>query len=384
MESVIRIASNRAGNVSLYFWLTGGLLAFALVGGVNYLLGSFGFVLLRATNRFSIVLAAIALLFLAKKLSLITLTPLRFACVAGVVAIGVWDQLPAWPHWEESRRADGARDFLADKKIFAQLEAELSAEAMVFQLPVKAFPETHVVHEMGDYEHFRPYLHTDSLRFSYGTIRGRGDADWQAEVAGFPATEMIAALESYGFSAVLINRRAYTDNATELESSLIAAGLPIVLNDGSFIAFKLQPAAEPIFPPVAADFVLEFGSGFYEPESEDGEYWVWSQSRSTLHIQPAYRPRALRDSVPENELQFFIQSAFESSEVTMKNGPDEPVTLLPAVRRSAPAAVRIPRGGRTLHLEMNPEPVFDGDELRELSFRILNPRISRVERVDQE
>ena len=50
--------------------------------------------------------------------------------------------------------------------------------AMVFQLPVMAFPEVAPAHNLGDYEHFRPYLATRALRFSYGMLKGRSRHRW--------------------------------------------------------------------------------------------------------------------------------------------------------------------------------------------------------------
>ena len=70
---------------------------------------------------------------------------------------------------------------------------------------------------MADYEPFRPYLHTTSLRYSYGTNKGRvrrglaGSGDRLAS-----AGACCAALEAAGFGAVIVNRKGYEDRRDEV------------------------------------------------------------------------------------------------------------------------------------------------------------------------
>jgi phosphoglycerol transferase len=120
---------------------------------------------------------------------------------------------------------------------------------MVFQLPVMAFPESPRIHNMRDYEHLRLFLHTTSLRYSYGQVKGRTDANWQRDVAALPRPDMVAALERYGFAALLINRNAYEDRAGELAGDLAAVGLPVLVDLGDFVVFRLTPPDAPELPP---------------------------------------------------------------------------------------------------------------------------------------
>ena len=74
---------------------------------------------------------------------------------------------------------------------------------------------------MQDYEHFRPFLWTRTLRFSYGTDKGREREGWQRHVwERLMPKEMVAYLEGHGFDAIMINRRGFADNARSLESGL--------------------------------------------------------------------------------------------------------------------------------------------------------------------
>jgi phosphoglycerol transferase len=95
------------------------------------------------------------------------------------------------------------------------------------------------VGDMEDYEHLRPVLHTDSLRISYGAVKGRGDTDWQKQCAGNQPLEMVRELQRRGFSAILINRKAYPDKAEDLRRQLEKVPLKTLTKNDDFMVFEL-------------------------------------------------------------------------------------------------------------------------------------------------
>jgi hypothetical protein len=119
---------------------------------------------------------------------------------------------------------------------------------MVFQLPVMPFPESPPIVSMADYEHFRPYLHTSSLKYSYGTTKGRGDNSWQDNVSGLPPQELAAQLEAAGFGAVIVNRKGYEDRGMGLTQGFLSAGKKVLADSSDMIAFALRPAPNPVLP----------------------------------------------------------------------------------------------------------------------------------------
>src|SRR6185369_8057379 len=143
-----------------------------------------------------------------------------------------------------------------------------------FQLPVHPYPEAGEVNEMGDYDHFRPWLWTTTMRFSYGTMKGRGDADWQAEVAKQSPEKMLEDLNRYGFAAVLVNRAGYKDHGSGMRGELERLGYQKFIEQPSYIGFKLRPAASPELPFVAP-YAAAFGKGFYGPEIDGNDRWHW-------------------------------------------------------------------------------------------------------------
>lgn len=240
---VILISARKYEAISPFFWLSAGVILFSVAGGVNYLLGSFGFVLLRAANRSSIMLACMALYFLCEHGPSKIGKGWKIFLAALLVAVGIWDQLPRYPKWEEDVRQRAWKDYERDREFFPTLEAALPKGAMVFEFPVKDYPEMGPIREMGDYEHFRPILHTQDLRVSYGTIKGRGDTDWQKALAGKAPAEIVSDLENKGFSAILINRKAYEDLGKILESELLANGAVSLMGNQDFAVLRLQQKA---------------------------------------------------------------------------------------------------------------------------------------------
>jgi len=238
----------REGAIPVHFWQALWVLGFSIVDGGNAVLGVLGFQVFRGTNRYSIVLLALALLFLARFLT--RTVPRRWSVGVAVVLLGfgLWDQTPR--NFPLRDAPVVAHRIEADRAFTAQLEQALPPGAMVFQLPVSAFPEHPPIERMADYEHFRPFLFSKNLRFSYGGTKGRPREAWQAQVEQLPPAEMIAQLEQYGFAAIYIDRNGYADNGTALIADLTKAGATPLEDGGEngMVALRITPSASPILP----------------------------------------------------------------------------------------------------------------------------------------
>lgn len=225
------------------FWFALTVFCFAVVGGLNYLLGAFGFQFLRASNRYSIFLAAIGLLYLAILLTKLKARPILLIgiCIP-ILALGIYDQVPKIPDWLRAQRRQAVERFVLDREFFPEMEKRLPPGTMVFQFPAHGFPEMGPVLAMGDYEHFRPYLHTNNLRFSYGGVKGRKGFQWQEALDENAPAEILSQLQDRGFVNVLINRRAYPDQGEELKSRLIGAGMRELMGNRDFILLEIHSA----------------------------------------------------------------------------------------------------------------------------------------------
>jgi phosphoglycerol transferase len=135
-------------------------------------------------------------------------------------------------------------EFSNDREFVQRIEAAVPSNAMVYQLPYVGFPESAPVQRMYDYDHFRAYLNSHTVRWSYGAMRGRAADKWQKAVAALPVPEFLECLRDAGFNGVYVNRQGYADNAAKLERDLKEdLGEPVVSRDRRLAFFALPQAA---------------------------------------------------------------------------------------------------------------------------------------------
>jgi phosphoglycerol transferase len=196
------------------------------------------------------------------------------AIAAATLAVALWDQVPPAPTRGEVRKIH--QQVVSDGKVTSALEAKLPARAMIFELPVADYPEVPPIGAMQDYEHFRPYLQSRSLRFSYGSHNGRARENWQREAIELGTANLVRTLERSGFAAVLINKKAYADRAASLLTELRSAGRSEMLVDSEdFVSISLHPDSDPVLPP-------EFDQHWYGPEGNVTEQWRWSSGDAKI------------------------------------------------------------------------------------------------------
>jgi len=355
--ALYRILQGKLQFIPVHAWQILWVLMFSLVGGINLLLGTFGFILFRGANRYSIVILAIVLLFLVRQLSRKCPAIMVLPVAVAIAVIGLWDQLPQKVSVEQIQQT--ANIVQSDRNFANKMESQLLQNSMVFQLPVIAFPEYGRFNQMADYEHFRPYLFTQQLHYSYGTDKGRHDADWQNELSKLDPADMAAKLEAYGFAAIMINRKGYEDKGVRLISGFINANRSVIADNGDLIAIRLKPAALiHEFPPV-------YGAGW---SGDEGSHRWAVSSRSVINIfnqsnnpMPTsisfslrtLKPRNVKIGINDNILQNFL---LELSGAVVQLTP---VTLSP--------------GQNTLFIETDVPPELPGNgDLRKLSFGISN------------
>jgi hypothetical protein len=225
------------------------IFAYSVIGGVNCLIGVFGIQLFRSANRYSIFILAIVLLWAIRRLSQLQFSGFAaWALPAATVAVALWDQVPPAPTAAEIGEVAGHVN--SDRTFTRELEARLSPNAMVFQLPLMKYPEQPAP-GVSAADHFRPFLYTDTLRFSFGSMAGRQDTAWQEAILSKGLQPAIEGLERYGFAALYINRAGYQDGAAELLKALAALGKADTITSprGDLVAVLLKPAASPELPP---------------------------------------------------------------------------------------------------------------------------------------
>lgn len=225
--------------------LTLAVLLLGVVGGLGEVIAMFVTVKIRCYNRLSIFAAFFSLFALALVAGRPGRAPAagrahwwRHAALWGLTAFALLDQVP--PLLTPDHARDGAA-FRDDRAFVARVEQSLPAGAMVFQLPPNSFPEFNRHIKMYDYSHFRGYLHSRRLRWSYGALRGREVEAWQSRLAPLPAGELVDALVEAGFAGVYVDRKGHEADAAELVAGLLrkAPQKPITSGDGSLVFLRL-------------------------------------------------------------------------------------------------------------------------------------------------
>lgn len=201
---------------------------------------------IRAWSRIAIVVAFGGVIVSARLLDrlriLIWRRPLPRLAWASVLAVvlvvGVLDQAsPALMPEPQAR----ARLWRADDAFVASLERRLPDNAMVFQLPVVDFPEHGVTVQMAAHDLIKEgYLHSTTLRWSAGGMRGR-DGEWQWPASALPTPELLRGVTAMGFSALMLDRYGYRRRgAAQLHELKELLGAPIATRGDRLVAWDLR------------------------------------------------------------------------------------------------------------------------------------------------
>ncbi|HEV2071389.1 MAG TPA: hypothetical protein VGR26_16495, partial [Acidimicrobiales bacterium] len=221
------------------------------ISGFSLVLSVLGFAQIRAWNRIVVLIALACLLVVAAGLEtawprlrrsrLVRPRPALAGgvLVAALLAVGLLDQVP--------RRAPDYRrlnaEFVSDKSFVDRIEEQLPDGAAVFQLPVVRYPEAERMEKMGGYDLLRGYLHSQTLRWSFGAVKGRDRADWQLKLLDEPPERLVRAVAAIGFDGLWIDRYGYDDRAANLEAELrhVVGTDPIVSDNGRLSFFDIRP-----------------------------------------------------------------------------------------------------------------------------------------------
>ncbi len=243
-----------ADPIDLKFNLAGlniSALLLATVGGFSSLFAYWVNPQIRAYNRigifiefFAIFAFVLLLVHVYQKLLKARLSHLvGYAMCGAVLILGLLDQTPTtfktpYPAVKEQFEGDAA--------FFKRIEQSLPEGAMVFQLPFVGFPIDKGPSRMVPYDHVRGYLHTRTVKWSYGAITGRETNLWQQSVSLLPVEEMVATLAAAGFKGIYLDRMGYGDDGREMieKFSQILGQSPIQSEDGRKVFFHLEAYAQ--------------------------------------------------------------------------------------------------------------------------------------------
>lgn len=229
----------------------------AIIGGFNSFISIAVNYRIRAYNRMSIYIAFFSLFAVVVLLDFIydnyikdrvvlkffgnTLNASQFIWLTFLLAVlagGVYDEtgsntVPDYKSLAERFKNDGT--------FVGRIEKIMPEKAMIFQLPYIPFPEEPPLYGMGTYDHFRCYLHSKNLRWSYGAMKGRKTDEWQKAVSARPIKEMISELSAKGFKGICINKTGYQDKGVKIIQDIgeILGVKPILDKDKTMAFFSM-------------------------------------------------------------------------------------------------------------------------------------------------
>jgi phosphoglycerol transferase len=388
---------NESGARGLYHYLSLltmlGLLL-ATMGGFGSLIAFLGLPQVRAYNRISIFLSFFALLAVALWLNQLAerwaTTRARQAVfglmLAGLVTLGLLDQIaPRFlPNYQNAED-----EYMSDELFVKEIEKQVPHGAMILQLPMMSFPENPRVHRMLDYDLARGYLHSNHLRWSYGTIKGREWDFWLRRMPARPTPELIEHAAWAGFSGIYIDHYGYQDEGAKLEGELKSLlGLsPIVSPNGRQTFFNLEPyrqqlraqtpqaewaaREEAALHPIMA--IWQTGFSDYEGTPEDN--WRWCDARGRMQfINRTAQPKEMKLEV----------SFFADNDGTLKlNGFLNETLRVNRFGVPYSKTVLIPPGAHTVHFACDARRVLPPNDFRDLVFRVRNFKMTPAQVVPE-
>ncbi len=177
-----------------------------------------------------------------------------------VLAVGVADQsiASAHPHYNVIKAS-----FEADQAYVDRLQATLPAGSMIFVLPWQPFPESDPANGVPESDQLKLWLHSTSLRWSGGGIKGRPQVDWPGTVVKLPPAQMVKDLAAIGFTGISIHRQALADHGREWESDLLPLlGPPtIVSRDQQYSYLPLATAITELHASTTPEQRAELAAG---------------------------------------------------------------------------------------------------------------------------
>ena len=364
------------------------------IGGLGSLIAHLGTPQIRAYNRVSIYLAFLALMAVGVAVDRLTRSswriavPLRVAAFALVLWVGLWDQLNNdWfrdDGYVKERKKIAAR-YREDRAFFAKIEAMFPDGGAVFNYPHVPYPEAQPLKNIESYDHIRGYLHTENVRWSFGSMKGR---EWDQRLASMAAEEtpaMLVRLILAGFEAILVDVRGLNGKQfSDLDAvihQVTGDGTAFVHPDQSLVLYDLRAHSKYLRESYGPKGFAERAAreresistlwlkGFasYEPIGQENRR-QYARPKATLQfVNPTDRTRALR-----MRMEFSTLSK-EPSTLSIRGAIwEDTVTDLREKPKAYERTIVLPPGRHAVEFDCPPPNTFLPADSRWLFFSISN------------
>jgi phosphoglycerol transferase len=355
------------------------------IGGLGTLVAFLISPEIRAYNRISIFIAFFSLftLFLVferfrlkfinnKKKNLI-----YSGFILLILCVGMLDQtnpsdVPSY-QWNAS-------EYNNDENFVKNIESIVPINTEIFQLPYVPFPENPPVINLGDYELFRGYLHSTSLKWSYGAMKGRVGDLWQKNLSTKPLNAQLETLSYAGFGGIYLDRYGYADGGADIEAKIfnILQEAPTVSGNKRQVFYDLKRYNEKLRSQYsdaewekkkndALHPLTVSWNGCYDQEGTVEKNWRWCNSQGEL----TFHNTSNQAKIIKMDMQF--ATGYDNfSTIQINGGTLNEKLNINSTGISYSKSITIPPGEYKINLKSNAADVIAPNDARKLVFRIMN------------
>ena len=147
-----------------------------------------------------------------------------------ILFLGLYDQIPTIAVLDY--KLSEART-IEKTQFFTAVEEAAGEGSLIFQLPYVAFPEPEDTRGLFPYSQIEPYLHTTTLRWSAGIMRGYSEDTWYRETANLEWDEMIEEIRTHSYEGVYIQVPPAPDELLQrqIDALIQEAGVNLIRNE---------------------------------------------------------------------------------------------------------------------------------------------------------
>jgi phosphoglycerol transferase len=197
-----------------------GLVLMATMGGFSSLFAMLVSSSIRAWNRVSIFIAFISIIAFVMAVDLLVQKYAKtvFLKIAGIVLafailfLGLLDQTVKPCHSCMFANSELAKSDIAFIKI---IEKSIPKNSAIYQLPYMAYSDNGAVNNLGSYDQARGHLHSEHLKWSFGSMRGRAGDWFYRKLALLPIDQQVTVVSAMGFAGIYIDKRGYINASPE-------------------------------------------------------------------------------------------------------------------------------------------------------------------------
>lgn len=219
------------------------------IGGIGNVISVFITGMIRCYNRISIFIAFPCVFaffsfcnYILEKMKSVRVKALLLAMILLFCAFSVRESNA----FIKSEKCDDfVAEYYSDEAFVQRIEATVGDDAMIFQLPYQRFIESTPIYNMPDYASVRGYLHSDTLRWSYGGYRGCTTDRMINRMMKESTPEMLNDIVANGYDGIYVDRRGYSKGGFRSICRSIEDNLDVtatfVSDDGYLVFYAISP-----------------------------------------------------------------------------------------------------------------------------------------------